>query len=78
MHFLTVQPPSGKNRLPMKKSNVRFFHGEPVFSGERPPCFPNGQKCINMHSPDHPFSPLTSKNHIWCNWCKYSPTRTRV
>jgi hypothetical protein len=21
----------GKNRLPMKKSNVRFFHGEPVF-----------------------------------------------
>jgi hypothetical protein len=21
-----------KNRLPMKKSNVRFFHGEPVFS----------------------------------------------
>jgi hypothetical protein len=22
-----------KNRLPMKKSNVRFFHGEPVFSG---------------------------------------------
>jgi hypothetical protein len=34
----------------MKKSNVRFFHGEPVFSSERPMLFPNGQNCINMHS----------------------------
>jgi hypothetical protein len=29
-------PFAGKNRLPMKKSNVRFFHGEPVFSGAVP------------------------------------------
>jgi hypothetical protein len=25
-----------KNRLPMKKSSVRFFHGEPIFSGKQP------------------------------------------
>jgi hypothetical protein len=45
-----VQPYSGKNRLPMKKSNVRFFHGEPVFSDEQPMLFPEGEKCINIQS----------------------------
>ena len=39
--FLPLQKKQGsfvrKNRLPMKKSSVRFFHGEPPFSGTRPP-----------------------------------------
>jgi hypothetical protein len=35
-----------KNRLPMKKSNVRFFHGEPVFSGGQPPVF---RARVKMH-----------------------------
>jgi hypothetical protein len=33
----------------MKKSNARFFHGEPVFSGKQPLSFPNGQKCMKTH-----------------------------
>ena len=44
----------------MKKSSVRFFHGEPVFSDERTRHFPNGQKCISIIPPSSFLLPPSS------------------
>jgi hypothetical protein len=59
--FLFVQkkyrPSVGKNRLPMKKSNVRFFHGEPVFSDKRLAFFPEHQELHKYALPDFQLIP---------------------
>jgi hypothetical protein len=62
------KPLTQKNRLPMKKSNVRFFHGEPVFSNEQPIFFSERVKMRKYAFPAFQLSsilvPHSSFHHL--------------